>query len=370
MSSTAPQKLPFWAILQDQSAVDSQARLNQAGRYDLSESEQKWVARQPALHARGYSLRTRYIPGWQPSWIGTNRRALYCEDSICTIIPSVMDATRQEDGQLVAIKTVSESQELKIAQFLTSLDEPRNHCVSVLDVFPDSLEPGITLMVMPYLRPYNNPPMATIGELFAFIDQTLEGLSFLHSHRVAHRDVAPSNIMMDASALFPEGHHPVRLQATPDAVYDAKYHPRTGRPVRYLYIDFDCATVFDDGKPSMVLGVIGRDREVPELSDLVPYDAFKVDIYALGNMYFKEFFITHKHMEFLQPMIDHMKQHDPSARPSIEEVIRQWGAIRSNNKSRSSWRLALKTETSVSRLVEGIQNVAMNGLESVLTYLT
>ncbi|KAH9914063.1 uncharacterized protein BXZ73DRAFT_55145 [Epithele typhae] len=366
MSSTAPKKLPFWALLQDQSDIDSQARLNQAGRYDLKEYEKKWVARQPALDARRYSLRARYVPGWQPSWLGTNRRALYCEDSIARYggqIPSVIDATRQGNGQLVAIKTVESSLELKIAQFVSSLPGSTNHCVSVIDVFPDTLDPGITLMVMSYLRPYNNPPLATIGNF------SLSSTKLLSTHLQYDRDVAPSNIMMDARAIFPDGHHPVRLLSTPDAMYDAKYHSRTGSAVRYMYIDFDCAAMFDEGESPMVLGDIGRDREVPELSETVPYNAFKVDIFALGNLYLKEFFLTHKHMEFLQPMIDHMKQQDAQARPSVEEVIREWQEIRDKNKNRASWRLALKTETSVSRLVEGIQNVTMNGLESVLTYI-
>ncbi|KAH9910912.1 kinase-like domain-containing protein [Epithele typhae] len=371
MSPAPPPKLPFWALLQDQSDIDSQARLNQSGVYNLSDGEKKWVARQPALYARGYSLRSRYVPGWKPSWIGTNRRALFCEDSIRFIVPNVLDATRREDGQLVVIKTVRRPRELDVVHYIAALKNPRSHCIHVLDVFPDPVEPGITLMVMPYLRPFNDPPMATIEELFVFIDHTLEGLSFLHRHRIAHRDIAPLNVMMDGHALFPEGHHPARIASTPDGVRDAKFVSRSkpGVAVEYLYIDFDCASMFAEGESPMVLGDIGRDAEVPELSETVPYNAFKVDIFALGNLYLKEFVALYKHLEFLDGMINRMKQHDPQARPTVDEVVKMWEKIRTDNQNRSSWRLSLKSETSMSRLIDGIHDVAMSGIGTVLNYI-
>jgi hypothetical protein len=34
----------------------------------------------------------------------------------------------------------------------------------------------------------------------------------------------------------------------------------------------------------LVLGVAGRDQDVPELSNNVPYDPFKVDIFTIGNV--------------------------------------------------------------------------------------
>ena len=94
--------------------------------------------------------------------------------------------------------------------------------------------------------------------------------------------------MMDAKALYPNGHHPVRIGYTPDALYPAPALPRAGRNVQYYYIDFGLSSRFKPGSSSYVLGKVGR-AEVPEVSDTVPYDAFKVDIYALGYVYAKEF---------------------------------------------------------------------------------
>lgn len=94
--------------------------------------------------------------------------------------------------------------------------------------------------------------------------------------------------MMDARPLYPDEYHPVRRNYTPDARYKITPLTRADHPVRYYYIDFGLSTHFAPGTSSYVVGDIGRDTDVPELSDDVPYDPFKVDIFSLGNVYFKE----------------------------------------------------------------------------------
>ncbi len=96
--------------------------------------------------------------------------------------------------------------------------------------------------------------------------------------------------MMDARPLYPEGHHPVKRNHTPDGMYRISPLSRTDRPVRYYFIDFDLSVRFPDRGSTYVVGDVGRDTEVPELSEDVPYDAFKVDVFALGNLYYKEFY--------------------------------------------------------------------------------
>ena len=95
--------------------------------------------------------------------------------------------------------------------------------------------------------------------------------------------------MMDASPLYPEGYHPVRKNYTPDTMYRISPLSRTDRPVRYYYIDFGLSVQFSEGASPYVVGDVGRDTDVPELSDSVPYDPFKVDVFSLGNLLYKEF---------------------------------------------------------------------------------
>lgn len=76
---------------------------------------------------------------------------------------------------MIAIKCIRRSsQELHIAQFFTSLPDPQNHCVPVFDVFPDPLDSQWDLVVMPFLRPFNDPEFYYLGEIVNMVDQTLE----------------------------------------------------------------------------------------------------------------------------------------------------------------------------------------------------
>lgn len=51
---------------------------------------------------------------------------------------------------------------------------PANHCVPILDVLEDPIDPTQSLLVMPYLRPFNDPDFGAIGEVVDFVEQTLE----------------------------------------------------------------------------------------------------------------------------------------------------------------------------------------------------
>ena len=95
-----------------------------------------------------------------------------------------MDA-RREDGSLVAIKSLlDDGHEIDVARFLTAISDLHNHCVPLLDTFPDPLNTGRTLLVMPYLRPFNDPEFIFFAEVLDFIAQMLE---------VSARLVAPTH---------------------------------------------------------------------------------------------------------------------------------------------------------------------------------
>jgi hypothetical protein len=103
-----------------------------------------------------------------------------------------------------------------------------------------------------------------------------------------NRDCAAFNIMMDGTSLYPKGFHPVLTYATPDLFEQAEPRFRIDHPVRYYFIDFGISTHFPPGIEPMVIGDKGRDRDVPELSEEVPYDAYKADVYILGNTLLQE----------------------------------------------------------------------------------
>ncbi|KAJ2971901.1 hypothetical protein NUW54_g12389 [Trametes sanguinea] len=363
--STPPQqrRLPTHAFLRDDT-VQRYNELTRDGFYDLAPKELFWQARFRYLQDRGYLLRPRYSPKWQPSWTGTKRNPAFCEDSIRLLDYQVMDATRLSDNELVAIKSFpTGTQELEIVQYFAAIEDKQNHCVPIREILPDPYDHEFALMVMPFLRPCNNPEFSTVGDVIEFVDQTLEGLAFMHRHRVAHRDVAVANIMMDARKLFPIGYHPVRLDYTPDTLYPVTALPRAGRDVRYFYIDFGLSVRFPQGSSTYVVGDVGRDAEVPELSETIPYDAFKVDIYSLGNLYSELFEQEFKNVEFLSPLIESMKQQRPDQRPTADQALREWQKTRATlSESLSRWRLVPKEEPPIERVVNDTVAVAWEGI--------
>lgn len=103
-----------------------------------------------------------------------------------------MDATAH-DGTFVTLKRIDRTrhpQEVEITVFLSSPElssDPRNHSVRVLDVLDDvPEEPDFAILVTPLLSNLEEPVVDTVGEFVAFYTQILEGLQFLHEHRVAH----------------------------------------------------------------------------------------------------------------------------------------------------------------------------------------
>lgn len=337
------------------------------GAYDLGPAEEEWRDRQPFLESHGYMLRPRYHANWSPSWTGTNRDPTFCEDSILLNKHNVIDAIRLSDGLGVSVKTTpNDSQEVAIATFVSSLDlldDPSNHCVKLLEVLPDPLHADRSLMIMPYLRPFDDPEFGAIGEVVDFVKQTLEGICFLHKHRIAHRDCAAANIMMDGRPLYPKGHHPIRRDHSVDAMYELSPLPRIDHPVRYHVIDFGISTRFPVGSSTYVTGLKGRDKDVPELSADVPYDAMKVDIFTLGNLYHKEFVQKYHGLDFLKPLIGAMTQRQPERRPAAEVALAIFEDISSRlNSSLLRWRLRSRAESQPERVLYDTVAVAREGI--------
>lgn len=106
------------------------------------------------------------------------------------------------------------------------------------------------------------------------------------------RDCAFKNLMMDATPLYPSGFHPMRLNSHPQRItHPATLLSRNDVPVTYYFVDFGISTwLKPENTDRLVVGSDGLDQDVPELSDDVPYDPFKVDVFVLGN-FFRQHFI-------------------------------------------------------------------------------
>ncbi|KAH7882631.1 kinase-like domain-containing protein [Phlebopus sp. FC_14] len=325
----------------------------------LGISEQEWSGQYDDLKEHGYTLRPRYRPGWQPFKSLDISEVIRREDGIFQTNPYCLDATRA-DGTPVFIKQVDRRKhptEAEIAQFLSSpslLSDSHNHTIPVLDSFPHKKNPEIQYLVMPLLRPVfpiDEPPFTTIKETIDFVDQTLEGLAFMHEHNVAHRDCSAQNIMMDASDLYPNGWHPMAPWLTRDGKYWSTPHKnRCDLNIRYFFIDFGLSTRFAPGEDHLVVGAKGA-APAPELSLEIPYNPFKLDVYLLGKVFQEHICEAYVDLPFLEPLVKAMTAFNPSDRPTAKEALKRWQDICESTQASSMGGWLHKRNESVSKRI-------------------
>ncbi|KAJ7468315.1 hypothetical protein B0H11DRAFT_46881 [Mycena galericulata] len=252
----------------------------------MSEQEYFWVEIQPLLLSAGYRLRARYQPDWIPSWANTSKPGEY-EDSLRKIFGcDVLDAIRIQDEKKVVLKRVeTDSQELKLFRHLSCISDSRNHTIPLLQIKPLPTNDSVSILVMPYTRRFNHPPFHCRGEFVEAMRQFLEGLQFMHDNNICHFDIAPQNLMMDETRVVPAGSHfccPHSHTGFP-GVFSWENRCSVG-PIDYYYIDFGLSMYFPDGKETaLTTGTLRTFKTIPELSQTVPYNPFKVDIFQLGQ---------------------------------------------------------------------------------------
>ncbi|KAH9921526.1 kinase-like domain-containing protein [Epithele typhae] len=320
-----------------------------------------WTNRYALFKSYGYVLRPRFKPDWVPSWkYDLSISPMDAEDHISwhVWVPGLMDARRISDRALVIFKKVkTESEEVKLATYLSSeplRQDPNNHCVPILDVIVDEEDPAVSFLVMPYLRHINDPLFDTVGSILDCIGQLLRGLVFLHSHNIAHRDCAYKNLMFDATAMYTQGFHPVTLITLPDNVSRfAPYSQRSQVGATYYFTDFGISTRFaPDEQNRLVTGMDGLDQELPELSDDVPYDPFKADVFILGNMIRTRLHYKYRNVDMIEPLMASMIHPNPRRRPTAKQALERFEKIQKEcSFLRRVWRAEIRTESVVARVV-------------------
>ncbi|KAF9782709.1 kinase-like domain-containing protein [Thelephora terrestris] len=296
--------------------------------------EKHWATREELFNAHGYNFRPRLRKDWVPSWRNTGTPAVHrSPDSVLTASQTHLIDAYTDEGKCVCIKPVGRNdEESRIAQMLSTKElrsDPRNHCVPIIEIIDDPEDDTTSYMVMPLLRVADSPPFQYVKEIVDFVDQVLEGLVFIHEKGVAHRDCVMRNILMDADAMYPEGFHPVHYGYKRDYSGWATYFPRSVVGVRYYFADFGISTHISEEDPQkLVTGVLGRDQEPPELSELVPYDPFKLDVFIMGNMLRQDFYNKFANTGFLLPLISRMTAVDPEQRVTAKEALPLWLELR------------------------------------------
>ncbi|KAK7028447.1 kinase domain-containing protein [Favolaschia claudopus] len=314
----------------------------------LKASEMYWFNLREFLLSQGYHLRPKFDPDFASKYHLLDETALEeCGTSYSR--PAIMDAVRVSDGTKVMLKSVSTSihpHEVEIAQLFSSpphLGNPRNHCIPLLDLLQDPEDSGKQIMVMPLLASLRQPLFDTVGELVTCWRQIFEGIQYMHENFVAHRDCTLSNIMQDATLLYPDGFHPIHNWMDPSYKHFARHITRTECWPRYYIIDFGLSRRYDPAQgPPMEDVICGGDKSPPEHLGAaydIPCNPFPTDIYFLGNVLKRRFVYKgfpmssddrlrlYGPLSFLDPLIKDMTQQDPALRPTIGEVIERFDEI-------------------------------------------
>ncbi|KIO31891.1 hypothetical protein M407DRAFT_45980, partial [Tulasnella calospora MUT 4182] len=295
----------------------------------LCEQEEQWVSRYDFLRARGYLLRPRYRPGWVPSWRDGKSPKFRHEDSISAL---ALHAERISDGQQVFLKAAPRtSPEIEIGKYLSSPELrniPQNHLIPLFDVLDDPVDQNGVILVLPLLRLLGINLPDSVHEVLSFVEQTLEGLVFLHGHQIAHRDCAYDNILMDRHALYPNGWHPQSWLATRDGLASTGRRAlREVQDLRYYFIDFGLSTHCE----SLTIGEDGQEG-APELSLTVPYDPYKLDVYILGKTYGRLLVppFARGELTFLWPLVAYMTPKLPHERPTAIQALERLKELRAS----------------------------------------
>ena len=298
--------------------------------------------------------------------------------------PTAMDATRAWDGRQVMFKKIPAGIELEIGQYLSSpglLHDSHNHCVPLLEILELPEAPEQKLIVMPFLRPFDNPRFQTFGEFVSFFTQICDvrlehhqtgsiGTSDNPSSRVSCsctneilrtgalecycqrttstnpplRDCTANNIMLDPSGMYPKGFHPVQIDRSRDFRGTAKRFTRTWRPTRYYLIDFGLSRRYSS-RNALDEPLRGGDKTAPEHRLGRLCNPFYTDIYYLGNLIRQRFLRVHGTLllvhhvaygilqayngfEFMAGLVGEMTNENPVERPTIEDVISRFSRIR------------------------------------------
>ncbi|KAF8165858.1 hypothetical protein B0H34DRAFT_648961 [Crassisporium funariophilum] len=304
----------------------------------LSPSEKVWRDRYEFIKEHGYQLRPRYRPNWTPTLLGNGRHHHSGEDHIMQIMPQVLDAVRLSDGLVVCIKIMHEKQKFKQVKVLEYFSSPRmstnsrNHAVPFIHSFGDRHDSGVHFLIMPPLRRFDDPDFVWASEVADFVSQTIEGLTFLHTQRIAHYNLTADTIMMDAKTIIPTGWHFVAHFCEPDGMTRISPLERKRWPVRYYFVGFgDCFHVPRTTKP-LIQAIGGSDQDVPELFTGKPYDPFKLDIYTLANVFQKQLFMRFHGLDFLSDLISYMRTPAFEERPTAEQAMNKWYTIRDSFK--------------------------------------
>ncbi|KZS89806.1 hypothetical protein SISNIDRAFT_488973 [Sistotremastrum niveocremeum HHB9708] len=130
-------------------------------------------------------------------------------------------------------------------------------------------------------------------------------------------------------ALFPKGFHPVTptfhtSDREPLELLSSTPHTsRTISPVTSYLIDFGESQWYSGyDMRETISGPVGHSLDAPEVKSGKPYDPFKLDIRALGDMFLVDLLEAYHDLDFVGPLVSSMRDDEPNKRPTAARALK------------------------------------------------
>lgn len=167
--------------------------------------------------------------------------------------------------------------------------------------FKTSLQYFIVLEYLPYslAKLYkSNGIKKSYIERLCYFKQILNGLLFLQSNNIGHRDIKLDNCCIDANGT-------IKL------------------------IDFGSSTIGNIG-----YGMAGSPAyAAPEIHNRIKYDSFKCDVWSLGIILINLFYLTSQ--KWVSARYDDIEFHNYELNPTIENAVKSFNNVIENNEKYS-----------------------------------
>ncbi|KAJ7750278.1 kinase-like domain-containing protein [Mycena metata] len=271
-----------------------------------------WESLRPLLRFHGYRLITRrdtaqalaesvnrHLP---EKWVGPAQD----DDDLHWPFPAgaIFQGFRLSDSKDVVFKIIdtSKGDEVRILSHLKECDPMTSQgfhkkVVPILEII--ELTATLSIAVTEewgIFYCYYDDPADTWEEFAEFGCQVLEGLAFLHAHRIAHLDISGGNILPSPSRdLYPQ-----RL---------------------YSFIDFGQSSMFAPSLESCLVKGDVATHKAPEMSKIEEYDPFKADVWQIGHFLSLAAKENSFETEGLPSLLSRMKHPIPTERPTPEEAF-------------------------------------------------
>ncbi|TDL19894.1 hypothetical protein BD410DRAFT_726519, partial [Rickenella mellea] len=221
-------------------------------------------------------------------------------------------------------------------QVLRTLNSRPHRCNHAIPLLAELSIGDMTFGVFPTLgESPDSPWFHTYEEAFDFIDQLLEGLSFMHSHLIAHLDISLDNILVNRI-----GPRKTSFQSRFKVFYYYNdfeltvYFPEHTNPAERIVSGLPTQRLYaPDATFEHVRETYGRDPP-PEMLQHSPYCPFKVDVWQLGQMFLSMFeHLSETPHQAIIRLFQSMSSTNPELRPSASAALREFRSEISNTTS-------------------------------------